>query len=106
MAQSTIQKKFRPTWIWGDIGNYYGTGTNAFTCYDNLFRITFKSPKEVGEKTELICSNYPKTEGLEIVNEVVASDDKRDLAYVFGSLLDKKPGHSWNDSKRQKNFHD
>jgi D-alanyl-D-alanine carboxypeptidase/D-alanyl-D-alanine-endopeptidase (penicillin-binding protein 4) len=82
-------EKIPPTWIWGDIGNYYGAGASAFTCYDNLFRITFKSPKEVGEKTEII-SVTPEIEGLEIVNEVVSSDDNRDLAFVFGSPLDKK----------------
>ena len=81
-------EKIPPTWIWGDIGNYYGAGANAFTCYDNLFRITFKSPKEVGERTEIIAT-YPKIENLIIVNEVVSSDDKQDLAYVFGSPLDK-----------------
>ena len=82
-------EKIPSTWIWGDIGNYYGAGASALTCYDNLFRITFKSPKEVGEKTEIV-SVTPKIEGLEIVNEVVSSDDNRDLAYVFGSPLDKK----------------
>ena len=81
-------EKIPPTWIWGDIGNYYGTGANAFTCYDNLFRLTFKSPKEVGVRTEIITT-YPKIEDMIIVNEVVTSDDKRDLAYVFGSPLDK-----------------
>ena len=81
-------EKIPPTWIWGDIGNYYGAGANAFTCYDNLFRITFKSPKEVGEKAE-ITSVAPKIEGLEIVNEVVSSDNNRDLAYVFGGPPDK-----------------
>ena len=64
--------------------------TGVQTCaLPILFRITFKSPKEVGEKTEII-STAPKIEGLEIVNEVVSSDDNRDLAYVFGSPLDKK----------------
>jgi serine-type D-Ala-D-Ala carboxypeptidase/endopeptidase (penicillin-binding protein 4) len=82
-------EKIPPTWIWGDIGNYYGAGVSAFTCYDNLFRITFKSPKEVGEQTEII-SLTPKIEGLEIENEVVSSDNNRDLAYVFGSPLEKK----------------
>jgi D-alanyl-D-alanine carboxypeptidase/D-alanyl-D-alanine-endopeptidase (penicillin-binding protein 4) len=81
-------EKIPPTWIWGDIGNYYGAGANAFTCYDNLFRITFKSPKEVGEKTEIIAI-YPKIEDLKIINEVVASENKSDLAYVYGSPLDK-----------------
>ena len=82
-------EKIPSTWVWGDIGNYYGAGASAFTCCDNLFRITFKSPNQVGEKTEII-STAPKIEGLEIVNEVASSDDNRDLAYVFGSPLDKK----------------
>lgn len=81
-------EKIPPTWIWGDIGNYYGVGANAFTCYDNLFRIKFKSPKGAREKAEIISIN-PKIEGMEITNEVVSSDDKRDLASVFGSPLDK-----------------
>lgn len=81
-------EKIPPTWIWGDIGNYYGTGVSAFTCYDNLFRITFKSQKEAGIRTEIV-SLFPNIEGLDIVNEVISSDDNRDMAYVFGSPLDK-----------------
>ncbi len=77
-----------PTWVWGDIGNYYGAGANAFTCFDNRFSITFRSPANAGEQTEII-SVYPKTEGLKIENEVVASDINRDLAYVYGSPLSK-----------------
>jgi serine-type D-Ala-D-Ala carboxypeptidase/endopeptidase (penicillin-binding protein 4) len=76
------------SWNWGDIGNYYGAGANAFTCYDNLFTITFQSPKEAGAKTEITAIN-PEIEGLKIVNEVIASNDNRDLANVFGSPLDK-----------------
>jgi D-alanyl-D-alanine carboxypeptidase/D-alanyl-D-alanine-endopeptidase (penicillin-binding protein 4) len=82
-------EKVPPTWIWGDIGNYYGVGVNAFTCYDNLFRITFKSPEIAGELTKII-STYPNIEGLEIRNEVVSSEINSDRAYVFGSPLDKK----------------
>ncbi len=76
------------TWIWEDIGNYYGAGANAFTVYDNLFRINFSSPKNAGELTRII-SLYPEIEGLEVVNEVKSSDIYKDLAYVFGSPLDK-----------------
>jgi D-alanyl-D-alanine carboxypeptidase/D-alanyl-D-alanine-endopeptidase (penicillin-binding protein 4) len=81
-------EKVPSTWIWGDIGNYYGAGSNAFTCYDNLFRITFKSPERAGEPTSII-STYPIIEGIEITNEVVSSEINSDRAYVFGSPLDK-----------------
>ena len=43
-------EKIPPTWIWEDMGNYYGAGASALTVYDNLFRITFSSPK-TAEKT-------------------------------------------------------
>jgi len=76
------------TWIWEDMGNYYGAGANAFTVYDNLFRITFKSPRKVGEPTKIV-SIYPKIEELKISNEVVSANNNSDLAYVFGSPLNK-----------------
>ena len=82
-------EKVPDTWIWGDIGNYYGAGANALTVYDNLFRITFRSLQKAGEPTEII-GTYPKIEGLEIRNEVLSSDVKSDQAYVFGSPFDKK----------------
>ncbi|MBK6282396.1 MAG: D-alanyl-D-alanine carboxypeptidase/D-alanyl-D-alanine-endopeptidase [Draconibacterium sp.] len=82
-------EKVPSTWIWGDIGNYYGAGANAFTCYDNLFRITFKSPEKVGELTNII-SIYPEIDGMEITNEVTSSENNSDNAYVFGSPFDKK----------------
>ncbi len=76
------------TWIWGDIGNYYGAGPNAFTVYDNMFRITFSSPKKVDKLTKVIAT-YPKIEGMTIDNEVRSADDNIDNAYVFGGPFDK-----------------
>ncbi len=81
-------EKVPATWIWEDIGNYYGAGANAFTVYDNLFRITFGSPKKAGKASE-IKAVYPKIEGLTITNDVVSADNNSDNAYVFGSPLDK-----------------
>jgi D-alanyl-D-alanine carboxypeptidase/D-alanyl-D-alanine-endopeptidase (penicillin-binding protein 4) len=82
-------EKIPPTWIWEDIGNYYGAGANAFTVYDNLFELTFKTSKKVGELSEII-SVSPKIDGLKIINEVVSSEINKDLAFVFGSPLDKE----------------
>ena len=76
-----------PTWIWGDIGNYYGAYFDPFTNHDNLFTITFKSGN-AGEQTEII-STTPEIEGLKIENQVVASENNIDNAFVFGSPFDK-----------------
>ncbi len=82
------QEEIPPTWIWEDIGNYYGAGASAFTVYDNLFKIAFNSPGEAGKPTQIL-SVYPKMNELEFENEVLSSDENRDLAYVFGSPFDK-----------------
>ncbi|WP_167619841.1 D-alanyl-D-alanine carboxypeptidase/D-alanyl-D-alanine-endopeptidase [Maribellus sediminis] len=81
-------EKIPATWIWEDMGNYYGAGASAFTVYDNMFRITFRSPATVGSPTKIIAT-YPKIDGMTIKNEVLSANDKRDNAYVFGSPLDK-----------------
>ncbi|HYQ56749.1 MAG TPA: D-alanyl-D-alanine carboxypeptidase/D-alanyl-D-alanine-endopeptidase [Draconibacterium sp.] len=80
-------EKVPATWIWEDIGNYYGAGANAFSIYDNLFRISFRSPATIGGQTQ-IENIYPHIEGVKIMNEVLAADNNRDNAYVFGSPLD------------------
>lgn len=80
-------EKIPRTWIWEDIGNYYGAGASAFTVYDNQFRISFRSPAKAGLPTEMI-SAYPKVIGLNFQNEVLSSDINSDQAYVFGSPID------------------
>ena len=82
-------EKVPSTWIWEDIGNYYGAGASALTVYDNLFRITFRSPALPGQLTE-ITTIYPKIPGIEFQNEVLSSNINRDRAYVFGSPIDGK----------------
>jgi D-alanyl-D-alanine carboxypeptidase/D-alanyl-D-alanine-endopeptidase (penicillin-binding protein 4) len=82
-------EKIPATWVWEDIANYYGAGPGAFTIYDNLFHITFKSPRKAGKATE-ITSMWPDVNGLQIKNEVLSADNNRDMAYVFGGPFDKK----------------
>jgi D-alanyl-D-alanine carboxypeptidase/D-alanyl-D-alanine-endopeptidase (penicillin-binding protein 4) len=82
-------EKIPSTWIWEDLGNYYGAGTSALSVYDNLFRITFRSPQEAGQPAEIIAI-YPKVSGLDFQNEVLSSNINRDRAYVFGSPIDGK----------------
>ena len=80
-------EKIPPTWVWEDMGNYYGAGASALSVYDNLFRIRFRSPAAAGLPTEIV-STYPEMERLTWKNEVRSSDINRDLAWVFGSPLD------------------
>ncbi len=76
------------TWIWKDIGNYYGAGASAFTLNDNIYRITFKSQAKAGKPTEIVAIQ-PPIEELDVENKVLSSDINRDLAFIYGSPLDK-----------------
>ncbi len=80
-------ERIPPTWIWEDMGNYYGAGSGAISLYDNITRITFKSPTASGMPTTIL-SVSPKLKELQWTNNVLSSDISRDLAYVFGSPID------------------
>jgi serine-type D-Ala-D-Ala carboxypeptidase/endopeptidase (penicillin-binding protein 4) len=76
------------TWMWEDVGNYYGAGPATINLFDNTVRLRFNSPPKSGARTEIV-SVYPEIQGVEWINEVLSSDINRDLAYVFGSPWDK-----------------
>lgn len=71
------------TWIWEDIGNYYGAGAGRTILNENKMELHFKSTN-AGTLTELV-SVEPKIEWLTINNKVMASKKRKDLAYAFGS---------------------
>lgn len=75
------------TWIWEDMGNYYGAGVHALSIYDNMCTIHFKSPHQSGQATSIIGVS-PKSVNIKFNNQVLSSDINRDHAYVFGSPFD------------------
>jgi len=76
------------TWIWEDMGNYYGAGTGRTTLNENALKIYLKSGA-VGSKTEVLKTE-PKLPWLIADNKVVSSKVNRDLAYCFSRPADKK----------------
>ncbi|HBL75234.1 MAG: D-alanyl-D-alanine carboxypeptidase/D-alanyl-D-alanine-endopeptidase [Bacteroidetes bacterium GWF2_42_66] len=82
------QQMIPNTWVWEDLGNYYGAGACGLSVYDNLYEITLQSGP-AGNDCRLVGIE-PEVPGLEIENAVKASTVSRDLAYVFGSPFDNK----------------
>mgnify|MGYP003835803257 CR=1 FL=1 len=72
------------TWIWEDLGNYYGAGASGLSVYDNLYKVHFSSPAQTGQPTRVKFTD-PYIPGLEIENQVKSSNTNRDQAYVFGA---------------------
>ena len=77
------------TWIWEDIGNYYGAGASGISVYDNLYEIHLSSENVANRQTK-VTRIIPEIPNLELQNEVVSSDLNSDQAYVFGSPLENK----------------
>jgi D-alanyl-D-alanine carboxypeptidase/D-alanyl-D-alanine-endopeptidase (penicillin-binding protein 4) len=69
-------------WIWGDIGNYFGTGASGLSCHDNSYSI-FLNSGSAGSNTT-INKTEPFIEGLKLINKVTAAG-KSDSAFIYGS---------------------
>jgi D-alanyl-D-alanine carboxypeptidase/D-alanyl-D-alanine-endopeptidase (penicillin-binding protein 4) len=77
------------TWIWEDIGNYFGAGASGISVFDNLYEIHLSS-EPVAERPTKIVKIVPEIPDLELMNEVQSSYVNSDQAYVFGSPDENK----------------
>jgi len=91
------------TWIWEDIGNYFGAGASGISVFDNIYKIHLKSEDVSGKPTKVTGIN-PEVPNLELTNEVLSSDSKSDQAYVFGSPEDNKRAIRGTIPKNQSDF--
>lgn len=77
------------SWVWDDLGNYYGAGASGLSVYDNLYEIHLQSPETADQPTKVL-KTVPEIPGLELQNEVRSSDINSDQAYVFGNPEDSR----------------
>ncbi len=80
---SCFDNEIPESWIWADIGNYYGANANSLSYHDNKFSI-FYSSGEPNTKSTItsIFPNYFKDK-LTIESDVIAFGTEDD-AFVFG----------------------
>ena len=85
IADATIfnEQMIPATWIWGDLGNYYGAGPCGLSIYENKCSIEFSSFKR-GDSTTITCV-YPYIPNLKFNNGVKSMTTKKDLSYIFGA---------------------
>ncbi len=82
---SIFNKNMIPgTWIWGDIGNYYGASANGLSIYENTYKIKFKSGTSHGDTTEIVDIE-PTIPNIEFDNHVWSSNINKDNAYIYGA---------------------
>lgn len=89
VADPTIfdDKNLADTWVWGDLGNYYGAGVQGLNFRENLYRVSFKAGRNVGDPTEVIKTE-PDLSFLKIENRVTTGEaGSGDQVYIYASPL-------------------
>ncbi len=75
------------TWIWGDIGNYYGAGVLGLNFAENQYKIKFKPGAEPGDPSSFLGIE-PAIPYLSFVNQVTTGDKgSGDQTIVYSSPL-------------------
>ena len=73
------------TWVWSDIGNYYGAGANGLTFNENSYEVYFQPSKTVGE-TAAYLRTEPVMPDIQFINEMkTGSSSSGDNGYVYGA---------------------
>lgn len=72
------------TWVWEDVGNYYGAGVSGLNIHDNTYFIDFNVPSQIG-KPATVIGVHPSVPGLQIKSEVLSSSIQSDQAFIFGA---------------------
>ena len=75
------------TWIWGDIGNYYGAGVLGLNFNENLYKIKFKPGADFGDPTTFLGIE-PAIPYLTFTNQVTTGErGSGDQTIVYSSPL-------------------
>ena len=82
-AQAFEDEMVPYSWIWGDMGNYYGAGSCALNYKDNKFALLFKSGQKNGDSTS-IKKISPDIPGMRVINQTFTRG-YTDNAYIYGS---------------------
>lgn len=76
-----------PTWLWNDVGTYYGTGSTALMFYENMQSFSVSAGPQVGSAVN-IRPSYPESPWMEF--RYACSTGKEgtgDLLYMYTSDL-------------------
>lgn len=73
------------TWVWGDIGNYYGAGASGLNINENLYQVYFKQSNVVGDYASIIKC-IPEMPNATFINKVlVAEKGTGDNVIIYGT---------------------
>jgi len=77
------KQQIPPTWVWGDIGNYYGAGVKSISIFDNQYKIYFNTKVAIDD-TVKILKIVPEIDGMILTNNVTAKKIRGDKTNIYG----------------------
>ena len=70
------------TWLWEDVGNYYGAGPSGLNFNENMYDLRFIQEPMVGATPQIIGTS-PQVPDFQLFNDVKTSKSDDDDAYIF-----------------------
>jgi len=78
-----------PSWIWEDLGNYYGAGAFGLNWRNNEFTVSIEPAKSHDDSCRIASvSNWAKH--LELVNKMSSAYDNEEDVYLFSAPFSSK----------------
>ena len=92
-----------PSWIWEDLGNYYGAGAFGLNWRNNEFTVTLEPAKNDTDSCRIASvSNWAKH--LEMVNKLSSAYDMEEDVYLFSAPFSSKVFLSGTVKRRGETF--
>ncbi|MDT8413105.1 MAG: D-alanyl-D-alanine carboxypeptidase/D-alanyl-D-alanine-endopeptidase [Vicingaceae bacterium] len=79
---SIFDNEVPATWIWQDLGNYFGAGANGLSIYENFYTLALSSKNETQKTT--ISKINPYIPFLSVDNNVLGTSTNKDLSFIYG----------------------
>ncbi len=73
-----------PSWLWEDIGNYYGAGASALSFHENQYSIFFKPGKKVGDMAAILRTEPPLSSLILHSEVTTGKEGSGDCACIYG----------------------
>jgi serine-type D-Ala-D-Ala carboxypeptidase/endopeptidase (penicillin-binding protein 4) len=70
------------TWLWEDIGNYYGAGPSGLNFNENMYDLKFNQEPMIGGTPQIVGTS-PQVPDFQWFNDVTAAKEESDDAYIF-----------------------
>ncbi len=82
--------RLNDSWVWGDVGNYYGAGAGALNFHENMYFVYFNPGARIGDPATVNRTNPKNIDLMERCFVTTAASNTGDNVVVYGGPGDKQ----------------